>query len=44
MFVEVDAVVLLHLAGLLNLHPALLRGLLQQVQLLLDLNIHQQQS
>ncbi len=43
-FVEIDAVVLLHLSCFLNLHPALLGGLLKDVQLLLDLQKGCQQA
>ena len=37
MFVKVDGMMLLHLPGLLNLDAALLGGLLQHVEVLLDL-------
>ncbi len=43
-FVEIDAVVLLHLSCFLNLHPALLGGFLEDVQLLLDLQKGCQQA
>ncbi len=42
--VEIDAVVLLHLSCFLNLHPALLGGFLEDVQLLLDLQKGCQQA